>query len=152
MNYDNYFDGLIKNIREENSKVITEEPKIIKIDKRKKIKEPIEKKNEINILNIKNFNKNDEESIEWRKLDEKTRENYLTIYLNENKIPENMQKILIEMNKNKKLITQKHVKYDKVNKKLLSILILKKNDDGEYYIIEEIKKSNDNKKIDKLLK
>jgi hypothetical protein len=109
-----------------------------------------------NTADMFNIVDNDKEYLEWRKLAIEERLEILEEYLESIiDLDEEVKEQLRNMVEKQAILYKKDIDYDKINKKILKINILKKVD-GKYILKEDVKKVNVRKKnqsnINKLLK
>lgn len=91
---------------------------------------------------------NAENYVEWKKISNDERIEYMNDFLENQNYSENLKLTIIEMTKNGEILNKKDIDYDKINKRILSLPIVKKTKDSY-----EIKKKEDKKStIKKIIK
>lgn len=127
-----------------------------KNENKNKVDEEADKYFMDNTLDMFNIVEDEKEYKEWRRLDIKDRLEILEEYLRDfEDLGEDIRSQLYDMVENKKILYKKDIDYDKINRKIIKINILKKIG-TEYILKEDVKKVNIRKQnqnsIKKLLK
>lgn len=113
------------------------------IEEEQGIRDDEKSKIELDQNNSFNTVANEEEYVEWRKLELSERIRLISLFLEEKEITdENIVKTILALVRDGRLTTKKEIVFDKINQKVINIMLLKKNSDDGYVLKSSEKKPN----------